>query len=115
LVLLVACVRASVTPLTTETYPPVPVDSVTVLADISELQADSIEYVRVAVINMKGSASGLTDAEDMLRKAREEAAALGANAIIMAGFTQGTYNMATGMGSLNEGSAIAVRYWIVKP
>ncbi len=45
--MVVGCVTASVTNLTVNRYEPIPLDSVTILADVSELEADSIGYERV--------------------------------------------------------------------
>ena len=52
----------------------------------------------------------MTDQTDLLHKAREEAAKLGANAVIISGYSQGDYAGYTP----NEGSAIAIRYEIVR-
>jgi hypothetical protein len=59
---------------------------------------------------MSGDSDGFTDQADMLNKAREEAAKIGANAIIMSGYTQGS----SVTFSANEASAIAIRYEIVR-
>lgn len=110
-----ACVTAKVTRLgmSPTDYAPISPDEVTVLADISELEADTIRYERIAIINMSGSGGGWTDQDDMLKKARQEAAKLGANAVIISGYTQGDYNAFWGSSSQNEGSAMAIRYWFV--
>jgi hypothetical protein len=107
-VLVAGCVSAQVTRLVQTVYPPIATAEVTVLADISELMVDTIRYERLAVINMSGDSDGFTDQADMLNKAREEAAKIGANAIIMGGYAQGNTF------SSNEGSAIAIRYEIVR-
>lgn len=112
--LVTGCVTANVTRLVQTVYPPNAPEEVTVLADISELMADTIRYERLAIINLSGDGGGFTDQTDMLNKAREEAAKLGANAILLRGYTQGDYNALWGTQSDNEGSAIAIRYWIVK-
>jgi hypothetical protein len=101
------CVHASLTTLSPNTYPAISIDEVTVLADISELAVDTIRYERLALIHMTGSSDGLTNAEDLIRKAREEAAKIGANAIVLSGYEPGRVS------TISEGSAIAVRYWIV--
>lgn len=106
--LVTGCVSANVTRLVQTVYPPIAPGEVTVLADIRELMSDTIRYERLAIINMSGDGGGFTDQTDMLKKAREEAAKLGANAIIISGYTQG------GDYTDNEGSAIAIRYRIVK-
>lgn len=104
--LVTGCVTAKITRLVPTVYEPISPEEVTVLADISELDADTIRYERLAVINMSGVGGGFTDQTDMLNRAREEAAKLGANAIIFGGYTQGD--------SENEGSVIAIRYVIVR-
>lgn len=106
--LVTGCVSANVTRLVQTVYPPIAPEEVTVLADIRELMSDTIRYERLAIINMSGDGGGFTDQTDMLKKAREEAAKLGANAIVISGYTQGSD------WSDNEGSAIAIRYRIVK-
>ena len=111
LVLVAGCVSAQVTRLVPTVYPPIAPAQVTVLADISELMVDTIRYERLAVITMSGDSDGFTNQADMLNKAREEAAKIGANAIIMSGYTQGS----SVTFSSNEGSAIAIRYEIVRP
>ena len=108
--LVTGCVSANVTRLVQTVYPPISPEEVTVLADIRELMVDTIRYERVAVITMSGDSGGFTDQTDMLNKAREEAAKLGANAIPLGGYAQGD---AEGWVP-NEGSAIAIRYEVVR-
>ncbi len=63
--------------------PPVPVESVQVF-----FETDSIpEHTRVAILNAQGS-SGFTNEGQMIDKLREEAAKLGANAIILSGMKE---------------------------
>ena len=111
--LVVGCVSAKVTRLVSTVYPPIFPEDVTVLADISELYADTIRYERLAIINMSGDGGGFTDQTDLLNKAREEAAKLGANAILLSGYTQGELGDFWDS-SPNEGSAIAIRYEVVR-
>ncbi|MEQ1573103.1 MAG: hypothetical protein ABL993_02545 [Vicinamibacterales bacterium] len=106
--LLAGCVHAQLTRLTSNRYPPVPLGDVTVLADISELESDTLRYERLAIIDMTGSSDGLTNRSDLLRKAREEAALIGANAILVEDFDAG------GFRTVSQGSAIAIRYWRVE-
>lgn len=108
------CVSAQVTRLVQTAYEPIPLEEVTVLADISELDSDTIRYERLAVINLSGDGGGFTDQTDLLEKAREEAAKLGANAILLSGYTSGDYNAFWGTQAPNEGSAMAIRYEIVR-
>jgi hypothetical protein len=108
--LVTGCVSANVTRLVPTVYEPISPEEVTVLVDIRELLADTIRYERLAVINMSGDRGGMTDQTDLLNKAREEAAKLGANAIIISGYSQGDSAGYTP----NEGSAIAIRYEIVR-
>jgi hypothetical protein len=108
------CVSAQITRLVPTIYPPISPDQVTVLVDISELMTDTIRYERLAVITMSGDGGGFTDQADMLSKAREEAAKIGANAIILGGYEQGDFDALTGASLANEGSAIAIRYTVVQ-
>lgn len=105
-----ACVSANVTRLVPTVYAPISPQEVTVLVDVAELMVDTIRYERIAVINLSGDSGGMTDQTDLLNKAREEAAKLGANAIIISGYSQGDYSGYVP----NEGSAIAIRYEIVR-
>ena len=78
----VACVTTNFTLLdpTAQAYPPVPPDSVRIILDVADL--DSLEFVRVAVINAKGSGIYTTESE-MFKAMRERAGELGCNAILM--------------------------------
>ena len=111
-VLATGCVTAKVTRLVQTEYAPVPPEQVTVLVDIIELMSDTIRYERLAVINMSGDANGFTDQTDMLKKAREEAGKLGANAIVISGYDE-NYNWLFDIHS-DKVSAIAIRYEIVR-
>ncbi len=79
---LVACVTTNFTLLdpTAQAYPPVPPDSVRIILDVADL--DSLEFVRVAVINAKGSGIYTTESE-MFKAMRVRAGELGCNAILM--------------------------------
>lgn len=62
---------------------PVPFDDVQVF-----FEGDSIpEHTRVAILNASGS-SGFTNESQMIDKLREEAAKLGANAVILSGMKE---------------------------
>ena len=78
----IACISTSHTMLnpSAQRYPPVSPDSVRIIVDESEL--DSLEYVRVAIINAKGS-STYTSTEGMHKALRKKAGELGCNAILM--------------------------------
>ncbi len=78
----IACVTTSATILdpSAQLYPPVSPDSVRIIVDESEL--DSLEYVRVAIINAKGS-STYTSTQGMHNAMRKKAGKLGCNAILM--------------------------------
>ena len=120
-VFLAACIRANTEFLSPRRYPPIEMDSVTVFIGAEELQADSIEYERVAMIEyervtmifVNGSQS-LTDQQGMIKKAREDAAKIGANGIVVSVMVEGSYNAFWGTESPRQGTVIAVR-WRVKP
>ncbi len=77
-----ACITTSSTLLnpSAQAYPPVAPDSVRIFVDVTEL--DSLDYVRVAIINARGS-STYTSQSGMLTAMRKKAGAVGANGIIM--------------------------------
>ncbi len=107
-----ACVKASTEFLTTERFPPTVVDSVTVFIGVEELQADSIVYQRIALIFLEGD-QDMTDQQDMIRKAREEAAAIGANGIIITDISEGGRNPDQDSDNPRRGRVMAVR-WSVR-
>jgi hypothetical protein len=113
-VALLGCVTAKVERLTPTVYPAISPDSVTIFADMTELTAaDTIGYERVAMIFTKGT-EGMTDHQALLRRARQEAAKLGANGILMMQFAEGGYSRLWGTHKPNQGDVIAIRWW-VKP
>lgn len=67
------------------------------------MNADTIRYERLAIINMSGDGGGFTYQTDMLNKAREEAAKMGANAIIVSGYAQGDYSAFWGPSRIMKG------------
>jgi hypothetical protein len=105
---LTGCVHANVTRLGAGVYPPISPSEVTVLADISELASDTIRYERLAIITLSGSSDGFTNAEDLLAKAREEAALIGANAVIFEDYSPGRAS------AVSEGRVMAIRYEVVR-
>jgi len=112
---LVGCVTANVQTLSPKTYAAIPVDSVTVFLDVSELQADSIAYERLALIHLKGDQT-FTDQESLFKKAREKAAELGANGVVFAGMEEGrtTWNWLTGASTSNrQAQAFAIRWCVI--
>ena len=114
IVLATACVTAKVNRLVQTEYASGPPEDVTVLVDIRELHADTIRYEQIAVINLYGEGGGFTDRTSLLKRAREEAGKLGANAIILSDQTQDGSGSWVGVVSDNTGSAIAIRYEIVR-
>ena len=114
-VLVVAgCITAKTEFLSPRRFEPIPPDSVTVFAGVAELQADSIGYERLAMIFLKGSQS-FTDQRGMMKKAREEAAMIGANGIIVSSMAEGAYNAFLGGENPRQGTIIAVRWWVIEP
>lgn len=110
-----ACVTAKIEQLSPNTYPPIPPEHVTVFMSPDELRADTIQYERIAMIFTKGSAE-FTDNQKHLRKAREEAAKLGANGIIIQGTEPGgRYNWFWGTSSNREQSIMAIRWNVIPP
>jgi hypothetical protein len=79
IILLGGCVSARTTLLTGETYPAVPEEEVRVFL-ARELMPASCE--RIAMIRMSGD-SDLTTENQMIRRARQRAGQIGANAILI--------------------------------
>jgi hypothetical protein len=82
--------------------------------DVSELQADSIAYDRIAMIYLKGDQT-FTDQEDLFRKAREKAAEIGANGLMFQSMTEGKYSWFWGTESPRQGNCMALRWRIIPP
>ena len=108
-----ACITTRSTLLnpTAQAYPPVAPDSVLIFVDVAEL--DSLEYVRVAIINASGSTT-YTSQSGMLEAMRKKAGAVGANAIIMPEIRNPSAGAEVagaifGTGTLRRGEVIAIR------
>lgn len=114
MLLFAGCVKASVQYLSPETFAPIPVDSVTIFMTPDELEADSIAYTRVAIIHLKGDQT-FTSQESIYRKAREEAAKLGCNGLVIPSVEEGktTWNWLSGTStSQRQAQAFAIRWWV---
>ena len=79
LVLLAGCVTANVAPLSDRAYAPVAPENVIVYLDEDDVPDD---HEQVAIIYLEGDYAA-TDRAKMIRKARKEAAEVGANAIVL--------------------------------
>lgn len=73
------CVTASSTKLDSQDYPPIHPDQVTIYLDEADIPG---EYKKVALINLRGNYQA-TDEAKMFRKARKEAAKMGANGVLV--------------------------------
>ena len=112
--ILTSCVTANIQRLSPVAYPPISPEEVTVFMDPGELRADSIRYVRVAMIFTSGS-SEFTNADAHMSKAREEAAKLGANGIVIqTNDPGGRHNWFWGTNSNRESSVMAI-HWSTVP
>lgn len=110
---LTGCVTARVQQLSPVTYAPIAPEQVTVFMDPGELRADSIQYTRIALVFTSGS-SEFTSSDQHMRRAREEAAKLGANGIVVQSHeTGGRYNWFWGTSSPRESSVMAIRWTTV--
>jgi hypothetical protein len=108
-----ACVTATIHHLSPTVYPPVEVIDVTTFMSPDELLADSIAYERIAMIFTKGS-SAFTDGGAHFKTAREEAARIGANGLVVQSAEQGgRYNWFWGSSTPRESSVMAIRWWVV--
>lgn len=113
-VVLVGCVQAHEQFLSPTRYEPIPVEQVTVFLDISELQVDTLAYERLAIIHLSGD-QAFTNREQMIKKAVEKSAEIGANGVVFMGVEEGrtTYNFLTGVNtSERQGEVVAVRWWV---
>lgn len=84
LLLAAGCVSASVIPLGEQNLEPVPRDEVLVYETLDDLPADA-DYRKVALIRAEAN-DDWDDREDLVGKMRQEAAKVGANAIVLRGF-----------------------------
>ena len=108
--ILTGCVSARVQRLSPNAYPPISPEQVTVFMDAGELRADSIRYVRIAMIFTSGS-SEFTSSDQHMRKAREEAAKLGANGLVIQSHDPGgRHSWFWGGTSNRESSVMAIRW-----
>lgn len=110
---LVACVHTQATLVNpaAPAYAPVPEDSVRILT--SETELDSLDYVRVAIIEATGSGE-FTSQTGMLEAMRKKAGSLGANAILLPAIQEpgaGAKVAAAvlGTGTQRKGNVIAIR------
>lgn len=106
------CVSASVIPLGEQNLEPVPRERVVVYETMDDLPADA-EYRKVALIRAEAD-DDWDDREDLVEKMREEAAKLGANAIVLRGFEDPTTgeriaDAFLGVGAELTGECLAVR------
>lgn len=108
-IVLVGCVTANVTRLNQTSRPPTTPDQVTVYLDEADIEG---EYEKMAVINLEG-ASGWTDESDIYKKAREEAAKIGANGVLFetmeeAGTGERVASALFGTGSDTDSKMVAI-------
>lgn len=108
----VACVSTkSILLIPGEEYAPVPTDSVRIYTMESEL--DTLEYVRVALIEATGS-SGWTSQSGMYKAMRKKAASLGCNGILLPQISEASAGAKVagaflGTGTQRRGQAVAIR------
>jgi hypothetical protein len=116
---LVACVQTKATVLnpTAQPFAPVAPDSVLIL--IKETELDTLNYVRIAVIEATGSGEW-TSQTGMLEAMRKKAGALGANAILLPqinepGAGAKVAGAVFGTGTQRKGNVVAIRIHGRKP
>ena len=76
------CVRSTTEMLSPARYPPTVPDSVTVFISVADVDAQGLAFERVAMIFIRATAE-FTEENAIMRRAREDAAKIGANGIIM--------------------------------
>ena len=76
------CVRSTTEMLSPARYPPTVPDSVTVFVSVADVDAQGLEFERVAMLFIRATAE-FTQERAIMRRAREDAAKVGANGIIM--------------------------------
>ena len=76
------CVRSTTEMLTPVRYPPTVPDSVTVFISVADVGAQGLAFERVAMLFIRATAE-FTQEISIVRRAREEAAKVGANGVIM--------------------------------
>ena len=77
-----SCVRSTTEMLSPARYPPTVPDSVTVFISVADLDAQGLTYERVAMLFIRADAT-FTNESAIMRRAREDAAKVGANGVIM--------------------------------
>jgi hypothetical protein len=78
------CVRSTIEVLSPSRYPPTFADSVTVFISVADVDAQGLAFERVAMLFIRATAE-FTQENAIMRRAREDAAKLGANGIILGG------------------------------
>lgn len=106
------CVSASVIPLGERNLEPVPEEEVVVYESMDDLPAEA-DYRKVALIRAEADYEW-DDREDLVETMREEAAKLGANAIVLRGFDDPTTgeriaDAFLGVGAELTGECLALR------
>ncbi|PEN11339.1 hypothetical protein CRI94_16270 [Longibacter salinarum] len=81
---LTGCVTSSVSRLNNTERDPIPPSIVKVYLEEEDIEG---EFEKMALIDLSGS-SGWTDQEDLFEKAREEAAAIGANGVLFRNYEE---------------------------
>jgi hypothetical protein len=76
------CVRSTTEILSPSRYPPTFPESVTVFISVADVDAQGLAFERVAMLFVRATAE-FTQENAIMRRAREDAAKLGANGIIM--------------------------------
>ena len=76
------CVRSTTEMLSPVRYPPTVPDSVTVFLSVADVDSQGLAFERVAMLFVRATAE-FTQENAIMRRAREEAAKLGANGVIM--------------------------------
>ena len=76
------CVRSTTEMLSPARYPPTVPDSVTVFISVADIDAQGLAFERVAMLFIRATAE-FTSENAIMRRAREDAAKVGANGVIM--------------------------------
>jgi len=76
------CVRSTTEMLSPARYPPTVPDSVTVFISVADVDAQGLAFERVAMLFIRATAE-FTQENAIMRRAREDAAKVGANGVIM--------------------------------
>lgn len=76
------CVRSTTEMLSPARYPPTVPDSVTVFISVADVDAQGLAFERVAMLFIRATAE-FTSENAIMRRAREDAAKIGANGVIM--------------------------------